>query len=380
MTPDDRRYLGLTFDHARRGLGCTSPNPLVGAILVKDDVIIGAGHHARAGTDHAETRALQEAGPRARGSVLYVNIEPCCRHRILEGRTSPCVDQIIEAGVKRVVAAAKDPNPHMNGRSLERLRQTGIVIEEEDPFFARLAARTNEVFFTFVETGIPFVTLKAGMTVDGMIALASGESRWVTSSEARAEGRRLRRLNDAVLVGIGTALTDDPGLLPDPLSEDDSARKTLRVVLDSSLRLSPGSRLASTAKDVPVLVYTSDEAPADRRRALEARGITVSNAGPGRVSIPRVLEDLASRGVTSVLVEGGSQVLGVFLREGLADKIVLFVAPRVMGGSDSRSAFGGPGPGELEEAARLEDVEIRASGDGFVITGYPRRQPRAGND
>lgn len=377
MTPDDRRYLGLAFDHALRGLGSTSPNPLVGAVLVRDGAVAGAGHHARAGTDHAEARALQQAGAGARGADLYVNLEPCCRHRILEGRTPPCVDQIIAAGVRRVVAASKDPNPLMDGRGLERLRQSGIEIEPEDAYFARRAARLNEVFFKYVSTGLPFVSLKAGMTLDGRIALPSRESRWVTSEEARAEGRGLRRLHDAVLVGIGTALADDPGLLADPVPGFEREPSPLRVILDSSLRLPPHSRLAATASESRVLVYAADEAAAGRQRALEDRGVSVVRAGSGRVSIPKVLADLGARGVTSVLVEGGSEILGAFLRESHADKIHLFVAPRVMGGAGSIPAFGGEAPATLLDTVALEGLEIRAAGDGFMVSGYPRRGPGA---
>lgn len=384
MTSEDRRLLGLTFDLARKGTGRTSPNPLVGALVVKDGAIVGRGHHARAGEEHAETIALRAAGAGARGAVLYVSLEPCCSHRLLHGRTSPCVDQILEAGIARVVAASRDPNPAIDGRGLCRLADAGVAVEDPDPVFTAHAARLNEIFFTYVARHRPFVALKAGMTLDGKIALPSRASRWITGEAARAEARRLRARYDAVLVGIETVLADDPELAPlragdapaeDGGAEDPRADRPVRIVLDSRLRLPPTSRLAASASARPVLVYAAQGAPDDRRKALEALGvIVVGGLGEGRVSIPAVLADLASRELTSVFVEGGGAVLGAFLAGGHGDKLHLFVAARLLGGQDTVAAFGGEAPRTIEDAVDLDIVEIRDAGGDLRIEAYPRRR------
>ncbi len=249
MNPADRRHLSLAFELAERGLGATSPNPAVGAVVVRDGAVVGRGYHARAGEDHAETIALREAAGLARGADLFLNLEPCCWHRLLEGRSPSCVEQILAAGIRRVVAATRDPNPAIDGRGLRMLAEAGVAIEPEDPYFARRAARLNEIFFKYVVTKRPFVVLKAGMTLDGRIALAGGASRWITGEQARAEARALRDRHDAVLVGIGTVLADDPLLLPGEGSRRPAP--PVRVVLDSRLRLPTGSRLARSARPRP---------------------------------------------------------------------------------------------------------------------------------
>ena len=378
----------MAFDLARLGLGATSPNPAVGALVVQNGRVVGQGYHAKAGEDHAETIALRQAGESARGADLFVNLEPCSLHRILHGRIAPCVDQILAAGIRRVIAAGKDPNPLIDGRGLARLEGAGVAVEPFDPVFSKLAGRFNEVFFKFIATGRPFVVLKAGMTLDGRIALDTGESKWITGSAARAEARRLRGRYDAVLVGVGTAIADDPLLLP--RSPDDAAdehgpsgtggpgaRTPLRVVLDSRLRLPLTSRLVATARSGPVLVYAADDAPESAQGALEGQGITVVRKGRGRVPIPFILEDLAAREVTSLLVEGGGETLGAFLRGRHGDKVHLFVAPRILGGRASRPAFGGEGPLTLDDSTWLDDLQVRSAGDALVVEGYP--EPLSGN-
>lgn len=385
MTPEDRRFLGLTFDLARLGMGRTSPNPLVGALVVRDGAILGRGHHARAGEDHAETVALAEAGEHARGAVLYVSLEPCCEHRLLQGRTAPCVDQILEAGIVRVVAASRDPNPAIDGRGLCRLRDAGLAVEGPDPVIAAHAARLNEIFFTYVARRTPFVALKAGMTLDGKIALPTRRSRWITGEAARAEARSLRARYDGVLVGIETVLSDDPELAPSPVAHEGASRadrrtvpradRPVRVVLDSRLRLPVGSRLAASASARRVFVYAAKGAPADRRKMLEDRGVVVVEAGDeARVSIPAVLSDLAARELTSVFVEGGSTVLGSFLAGGHADKLHLFVAPRLLGGQDALAVFGAAAPSALEDAVDVEITEVRDLSGDWHLTAYPRRR------
>jgi diaminohydroxyphosphoribosylaminopyrimidine deaminase/5-amino-6-(5-phosphoribosylamino)uracil reductase len=339
-----RRALAL----AARGLGETNPNPAVGCVVARGARIVGEGFHARAGGPHAEVGALRGAGPRARGATLYVTLEPCAH----QGRTPPCAPLVIESGVTRVVAALRDPSPLVAGRGLALLRRAGVAVETG--LLAGAAARLDERFLAPVRLGRPFVLLKAALTLDGRIATASGRSRWITSPDQRRQARWLRRLHDAVLVGVGTALADDPLLLPSPRTR----RPFLRVVVDSRLRLPVRGRLARTATPrMPVLVLSCRPDPS-RRRWLESAGIDVVEVAgeEGRVSLPGAIEALASRGITSLMVEGGSEVLGAFLAARLADQVALFRAPLLLGGRGSRAAFGGPDPVEIREALRLEPV------------------------
>jgi diaminohydroxyphosphoribosylaminopyrimidine deaminase / 5-amino-6-(5-phosphoribosylamino)uracil reductase len=344
----DDRLMRRALALAARGLGETNPNPAVGCVVARGARVVGEGFHARAGGPHAEVIALQEAGPRARGATLYVTLEPCAHH----GRTPPCAPLVRESGVARVVAALRDPSPLVAGRGFALLRRAGIAVETG--LLAREAARLDEPFLTWARRGRPFVLLKAALTLDGRIATASGHSRWITGREERRQARWLRRLHDAVLVGVGTATADDPLLLPSPRTR----RPFLRVVLDSRLRLPAGGRLARTATPrTPVLALACAPDPA-RRRRLEATGVGVLEVAEqgGRVSLASALDALAARGVRSLMVEGGGEVLGSFLAARLADQVALFRAPLLLGGRGSRPAFGGPDPREVRDALRLEPV------------------------
>jgi diaminohydroxyphosphoribosylaminopyrimidine deaminase/5-amino-6-(5-phosphoribosylamino)uracil reductase len=339
-----RRALAL----AARGLGETNPNPAVGCVVARGARVVGEGFHARAGGPHAEVGALREAGPRARGATLYVTLEPCAH----QGRTPPCAPLVLASGVARVVAALPDPSPLVAGRGLALLRRAGVAVETG--LLAGEAARLGERFLVPARLGRPFVLLKAALTLDGRIATVSGRSHWVTSPSQRRQARWLRRLHDAVLVGIGTALADDPLLMPSPRTR----RPFLRVVLDSRLRLPERGRLARSAGPrTPVFVLSCAPDPS-RRRRLEAAGVEVVEVAgeTGRVSLPAALEALGARGVTSVMVEGGGEVLGSFLAARLADQVALFRAPLLLGGRGSRPAFGGPDPLEMRQALRLEPV------------------------
>jgi diaminohydroxyphosphoribosylaminopyrimidine deaminase/5-amino-6-(5-phosphoribosylamino)uracil reductase len=344
----DERLMRRALALAARGLGETNPNPAVGCVVARGGRVVGEGFHARAGGPHAEVVALGEAGARARGATLYVTLEPCAHH----GRTPPCAPLVRESGVARVVAAVGDPSPRVAGRGFALLRRAGIAIDTG--LLAGEAARLNERFLAWARRGRPFVLLKAALTLDGRIATASGRSKWITDREQRNQARWLRRLHDAVLVGIGTVLTDDPLLLPSPRTR----RPFLRVVLDSRLRLPETSRLARTASPrTPVLLVTC--APDESRRGLlEAEGVAVVQVAgeEGRVSLASALGALASRGVASLMVEGGSEVLGSFLAARLADQVALFRAPLLLGGRGSRPAFGGPDPADIGAALRLEPV------------------------
>jgi diaminohydroxyphosphoribosylaminopyrimidine deaminase / 5-amino-6-(5-phosphoribosylamino)uracil reductase len=356
----DARFMRRALDLAARAAGETNPNPMVGCVVVRGGRIVGEGYHRRAGGPHAEVFALEAAGERARGATMYVTLEPCS----LQARTPPCAPGVREAGIRRLVAAQRDPNPKVDGRGFTLLRRAGIEIEVG--LLEAEARRLNERFVLAMSRGRSFVLLKAAMTLDGRIATARGESKWITSPEQRAEARRLRRLQDGVLVGIETVLADDPMLLPEPAV----GRDFFRIVLDSRLRLPPRSRLAASARRSPVIVLCAQD-DARRRRALEARGVHVY-CGPsraGRVSLPWALRTLWKHEILGVMVEGGGEVLGSFLREGLADKVALFRAPLLLGGRGSRPAFGGPDPRRLADALRLE----RAPDDGSAAfeTWYP---------
>jgi diaminohydroxyphosphoribosylaminopyrimidine deaminase/5-amino-6-(5-phosphoribosylamino)uracil reductase len=359
---DDARFMRRALDLAARGTGETNPNPMVGCVVVRRGVVVGEGFHARAGGPHAEVVALKKAGRRAREATLYVNLEPCAH----EGRTPACAPRLAAAGVRRVVVAVRDPDPRVSGRGLALLRRSGIAIREG--VLESEARALNERFLKAARMWRPFVLLKTAMTLDGRIATARRESRWITGEAARREARRLRRLHDGVLVGIGTALADDPLLLPEPRTR----RPFHRVVLDSRLRLPPDGRLARSAGQSPVWVVTGAKAGA-RRRRLEALGVSVVTVPScrGRVPLPVALRELKSRGISSLMVEGGSEVLGSFLREELFDQVALFRAPILLGGRGSLPAFGGPDPLRIGDAVALRRASLRADA-GFELW-YPIR-------
>ena len=351
---------------AERGRFTAAPNPLVGAVVVRDNEIVGEGWHVRAGGDHAEVMALEAAGSDARGAELYVTLEPC-NH---QGKTPPCTDAVLRAGIGRVVAGHLDPNPKMQGRSMQLLREAGVEAEVlDDGSFAR----QNEQFLHFMTTGRPFVHLKLASSLDGRISASGGESRWITGEAARRRAHELRAEAGAVLVGAGTARTDDPLLTPRNLPE--TAAPTLRIVLDPSLSLSPESQLANTAGGSPVLVFSNEDADGAKRDELRGRGVEVvtalSGAGGG-MDLGYVLDELARRGVRGVLVEGGGETVGRFVDEGLADKLTLFYAPKLLG------AGGAPLMGSLVVDAvgrapgfRIEEFE--RFGEDVALTLYPAR-------
>jgi diaminohydroxyphosphoribosylaminopyrimidine deaminase/5-amino-6-(5-phosphoribosylamino)uracil reductase len=341
----DHRFMRRALALAARGAGRTNPNPMVGCVVVSGSRVVGEGFHARAGLAHAEALALESAGERAHGATLYVTLEPCAH----QGRTPPCAPLVAGSGVRRVVAAVRDPDPRVNGRGLALLRAAGISVA--CGLLAPEARALNERFLVAAARRRPFVLLKAALTLDGRIATASGQSRWITSPAQRREARRLRGLHDGVLVGIGTVLADDPLLLPSPRPE----RPFSRVVLDSRLRLPTASRLARSAVRWPVWVLTTPGASAARRTRLEERGVRVVTVTPafGRVALLPALRALWRAGITSLMVEGGSEVLGAFLRARLLDKVVLFRAPLLLGGRNSTPAFGGADPQRVGAALRL---------------------------
>jgi diaminohydroxyphosphoribosylaminopyrimidine deaminase/5-amino-6-(5-phosphoribosylamino)uracil reductase len=338
--------MARALELAARGLGETNPNPAVGCVVVRNGRVVGEGFHRRAGGPHAEVVALRRAGARAKGATLYVTLEPCAH----TGRTPPCAPLVAGSGVARVVLAVGDPNPRVNGRGVRLLRRSGIAVTTG--VLRDRAAVLNERFLVAAAQRRPFVLLKAGLTLDGRIATANGRSRWITDEGQRLAARGLRRLFDAVAVGIGTVLADDPLLLPEPRVR----RAFTRVVFDRTLRLPIGSRLVRTVGEGRVVVLTGPRPSARRRAALERAGVTVV---PTRDLGPRAALR-ALDGVTSVMVEGGSALLGSFLRARAFDQVVLFRAPTLLGGRNSLPAFGGPDPLDPAEGVTLTAASPRA--------------------
>jgi diaminohydroxyphosphoribosylaminopyrimidine deaminase / 5-amino-6-(5-phosphoribosylamino)uracil reductase len=352
------RALGL----AARGKGLVSPGPLVGCVVAGEGgEVFGEGFYVYENVKHAETLALEQAGTRARGATAYVSLEPHAH----TGRTPPCTEALIRAGITRVVAPIEDPNPLVSGRGFERLREAGVAVIIG--VLAEEASRLNEKYIHAVRTGRPFVHLKLACSLDGRIATRTGDARWITGEAARARVHLLRHESDAILVGAGTALKDDP-LLTDR-SGRPRPRPLLRVVLDERLGLAPDSKLARTARRSPVLVFTSERADAARAAALGSLGVEVVRLPSAGRDPARVLDALRERGVQGLLVEGGANVAGAFLRAGLIDKVSFFVAPLILG-ADAVGAVGGAGPLTVGEAVRLREVEIARHGPDVEITGY----------
>ena len=360
---DNSYYMRMALDLASSAMGRTSPNPMVGAVLVKDGKVVGKGYHARAGTPHAEVVALRDAGEATRGSTLYVTLEPCCHH----GRTGPCTEAVIKAGVKKVVAAMTDPNPLVAGKGFGRLREAGLEVEagilEED------ARKLNEVFIKYITTGLPFVVMKAAVSLDGKIATRAGESQWITGPGAREYGHRLRDRYDAVMVGINTVLADNPSLntrLPG------GGRDAVRVVLDSQARTPPEANIIKSSPGAPVIIITTPGAPAERLTALEGAGarVEIVPAVSGRVDIKAAFSVLARRGITSVLIEGGGMVHASALDSGMVDKVVWFIAPLLIGGREAPGPLGGEGPERLAGATALDRVSVSRIGGDILVEGY----------
>ncbi|WP_184431978.1 bifunctional diaminohydroxyphosphoribosylaminopyrimidine deaminase/5-amino-6-(5-phosphoribosylamino)uracil reductase RibD [Roseospira goensis] len=351
---------------ARRGLGRVWPNPAVGCVLVRDGCVVGRGWTQPGGRPHAETEALRRAGDRARGATAYVTLEPCSHH----GRTPPCADALVAAGVARVVAALTDPDPRVAGRGLARLRDAGVRVETG--LGATAAAEINAGFLDRVERGRPLVTVKVAATLDGRIATASGESRWITGPVARTHGHRLRADHDAIAVGLGTVLADDPMLdCRLPGLED---RSPVRVVFDSRLRLPPDARLATSAAVRPTWVVcaaaeTDDGAVRRRRSVLESQGVRVLPVAAdrdGRVEPAAALEALGAAGLTRLLVEGGGHLIGALLAADRVDRLEWFAAPRVLG-DDGRPAVAGFGVDRLADCANFARLDAAAAGDDLMM-------------
>lgn len=362
---EDERWMDLALTHARNGK--PSPNPHVGALVVKNGQLVGSGHHESAGTDHAEITALRAAGEKARGGTLYVTLEPCNHH----GRTPPCTEAVLASGVARIVIGVRDPNPHVEGRGVEKLRAAGVEVVTG---VREAAARTVIAPWSkHITAGLPYVSLKLAMSLDGRIATRSGESKWVTGPDARAKVHLLRGQNDAIAIGIGTALADDPRLTV----RDAPGESPLRVVFDTKLRLEPSSRIAQSAREVKTIVLCGTEAPANLEQGLTDLGIECVRAPQsteGRLDVFQALRLLAQRGVVSLMVEGGAELAGSFLAGRFADELHVFVAPILLGPRGRPGAVDWAGPATPQQAPRVAQPSWELVGNDAYVHGpivYP---------
>lgn len=354
---NDSDYMRLALKLAARGK--PSPNPYVGAVIARNGKIIGMGWHKKAGMPHAEIEALLNLKnpENAKGAVMYVNLEPCNHY----GRTPPCTEAIIRSGIKRVVFAMNDPNPDVTGRGEEELRKRGINIE--NGILEREAKKLNEVFIKYSKTKMPFVVLKAAMSLDGKIATRTGDSKWITGKKAREYAHKLRSRYDAILVGINTVLKDNPQLT----ARIKGGRNPMRIILDNKLRIPLN---ANVLADAGAIAATTELHDKKKREKLEEKGVKVLVCGKERVDLEKLLKKLGGMGIASLLVEGGSEVHGSFVDAKLVDKFVLFYAPVIIGGKDAKAAVGGIGAGKIPEALGITGLSMKKIGNDVVFEGY----------
>ncbi|MDD3169255.1 MAG: bifunctional diaminohydroxyphosphoribosylaminopyrimidine deaminase/5-amino-6-(5-phosphoribosylamino)uracil reductase RibD [Eubacteriales bacterium] len=378
----DRNYMKRALELAENGVGKVNPNPLVGAVIVKDGRIIGDGWHEEYGQAHAEVNAIHNAEVNAinhaernatdnadasvEGSTVYVNLEPCCHH----GKTPPCTELLISKGVKRVVIGTLDPNPLVAGRGVKRLREAGIevtigVMEQE-------CRKSNEVFFHHMQKQRPFVVLKAAMSLDGKIAAPSGESKWITGEEARRDVQQLRKRYSAIMTGIGTVIKDDPALT----CRLEGGGNLQRIILDSSLRIPPESRVLADPRENPAMLVCTERASPEKAKRLEDMGAKVLYCGSrnGYIDLTDLMEKLNSLSVDSILLEGGAKVNDSAFAQGIVDKMILYIAPKIIGGENSKTVVGGTGITSLSQAYPLIIESMEQIGPDMKITAYRKRK------
>ena len=348
---------------AAKAKGKTSPNPMVGAVIVQGHRIIAEGFHKKAGTPHAEIVALRKAGSKAKGATMFVTLEPCCHTK---KRTPPCTKAIIAAGISKVIIAATDPNPSVSGKGIKELRAAGI--ETEVGVLRSEAKVLNEAFNKFITTKEPFVLLKIAQSLDGKIATSKGESKWITGKNARIHVHQLRNDLDAVLVGIGTVAKDNPSLD----CRLRGGKNPFRVIVDSSLKIRPGSKVLGY-NDNKTIIATTKKASEAKIKRLRASGVTVLviKSKAGRVDLKSLIKELGKLDITGVMIEGGSSIASSAISAGIVDKVMFFVAPKIIGGTNSISSIGGKSPALLGNAVQLKNMKSTAAGDDILIEGYP---------
>lgn len=359
---NDEFFMSKALELAAHGSGYTSPNPVVGAVIVKNNTIIGQGWHQRAGTPHAEIHALQEAGEQAKGATIYVTLEPCSHY----GRTGPCADALIRAGIKKAIVAMTDPNPLVKGKGITKLRNAGIEVTEG--VLALEAAKLNEVFIKWIATKKPFTVLKTATTLDGKIATYTGNSKWITSNEARKRVHKLRALYDAVLTGVGTVLADDPEFT---VRFSQTGRNPLRIVVDTMARTPLTAKLVADNPETTMLAV-SRSAPKENITALRNKGVEILEVATNSngINLYELFQILGERSITSILLESGSALNASALSANLVDKIQWFVAPKIVGGQTAPGPVGGQGISLLNDAIGLEDLTTELIGGDILISGY----------
>ena len=367
MTMDDQTFMGMAIDLAAQGRGFTSPNPMVGAVIVKDGSVVGRGFHRAAGEAHAEVNAIADAGALARGSSIYVNLEPC-NHT---GRTPPCTERILAAGISRAVIAMQDPNPDVKGGGASYLRERGLEVvlglcREE-------AEKLNEAFVRFVTAKRPFVIAKCAATLDGRIATRTGDSKWISCEESRRFVHGLRHSVDAIMVGSGTVKADDPSLTV--RLDDTERRDPTRIILSSDLSIAENAKVLRLDSDSDTILVTADSVPAGRKARLERGNVRTIQAPlkDGLIDLDLLMGQLGSMGISSLLIEGGSRVLASAFSSGIVDKIIFFYAPKILGGSDGKPICSGTGPELLSGSIPVRDISVRRFGDDVMIEGYVAR-------
>lgn len=369
---NDKDYMYMALDLAEKGRGFTSPNPMVGAIVVKNDKVVGQGYHKAAGEPHGEVNALNDAGNLTRGATLYVNLEPC-NHT---GRTPPCTNKILESGIKRVVAAMEDPNPDVAGGGFEYLEKEGVSITKG--VCEREAKILNENFIKYIKTKRPFTIIKCAATLDGRLATRTGDSKWVTGEQSRQFVHRLRHAVDAIMVGINTVKQDDPALTT-RLEKDSTPIKGIdptRIILDTHLKIPEKAKLLQLNSDSDTLIVTGPFVSKDKKNRIERKGVKIIKASviDGLINLDRLMDYLGSLNITSLLIEGGGRVIASALSSKIVDKINFFFAPKILGGDDGVPVCKGPGPDLMKNCISVTDVHTRRFGYDVMIEGYVKKQ------
>ncbi|MEW6189067.1 MAG: bifunctional diaminohydroxyphosphoribosylaminopyrimidine deaminase/5-amino-6-(5-phosphoribosylamino)uracil reductase RibD [Actinomycetota bacterium] len=361
------QYMKRAIELAEKGRGRTSPNPLVGAVIVKDGAIVGEGFHARAGEPHAEVNALNKAQEKARGATMYVTLEPCC----IYGRTSPCTEAIIRSRILRVIVGLIDPNPKVCGRGIEQLKLKGIHVEVG--ILSQEIAHQNEIYIKYITTGLPFVLMKVAMSMNGKITVKRGNATRITSEKSRKEVHRLRGEYDSIMVGIGTVLLDNP-LLTARLQGRET-HNPIRIIIDSKARIPLDSKMVKTASEIPTILAVAN-ADEEKIQALHQYGVEVLPVPgkDGKVDLVKLIGELGEREITSVLLEGGSLLNASAIKAGIVDKFLFFIAPKLIGGDDTPGVMGGESIGAIDQAPNLKITDVKMIGEDLLIEAYPKRE------
>jgi len=356
--------IGRTLTLAKKAEGRTSPNPLVGAVIIKNGQIAGEGYHKKAGKPHGEIEALKKAGSKAKGATLYVNLEPCC----VTGRTGPCTEAIINSGIKKVFIGMRDPNPKVSGRGIRILKNSGIEITSG--ILEKECKKLNEIFIKFITTNKPFVILKSAISLDGKIATKSGESKWISCAESRRTVHQLRSKVDAIMAGTGTVLKDNP-ILTSRLGNQ-RVKQPIRVILDNHNLIPLTKKVFQNASSERVIYVTSENISSSREKRLKKRGVDICilKEKRGGVHLAQLMKYLGKQEISSILIEGGSELSASAIKEGIVDKVMFFVAPIIIGGELSSGVIGGDGITRLQDAWKIKNLAVKQSGSDLMIEGY----------